>query len=177
MVNLTKPFYIVPVHGEPRHQHIYFEMATEMGWPDHRIFEVQNGTPVCIDEKNAFFGDEVTWGEHLIDQHGNVAVTDDVLGQRAALGHDGVVVMSIGVGGPSGEITSRPEIITRGFSGPESVIEDGLTAVCDALADLPNESLHDKNVVAGTAESAMKKAIQRGCRQRPVVIAMIVNSN
>ncbi|MCH7944531.1 MAG: ribonuclease J [Armatimonadetes bacterium] len=174
MVSLTSPYYIVPVHGEPRHQYIFRQMAVEMGWPAERIFEIQNGQPLCFDDKTAYYEDKVAWGEHLIDQHGDVAVTDEVLSQRSALGHDGVVIVSVGVDLRRGEVTTRPEVVKKGFSGPDEVVDAGMEAVCEGLDELSQASKKDALVVQDVIEAAMRKAIQKGCRQRPVVVAMVV---
>ena len=174
MVNLTNPYYIVPVHGEPRHQHIFREMAMDMGWPKDRIFEIQNGQPFCFDEKKAWFDDKIAWGEHLIDQHGDVAVTEKVLGERSSLGHDGVVIISIGVDLKRGVVSSTPEVVTRGFSGPSEVVDDGMADVRQALDDLDPSKLKDAYIVQDAVEAAMRRAIQKGCRQRPVIVGVVV---
>ncbi|MCU0317284.1 MAG: ribonuclease J, partial [Fimbriimonadaceae bacterium] len=97
MIQLTKPFYLAPVHGEPRHQHQYLKMAKEMGHAEHRMFLLENGSRLCIDSDNAFVDGKVAWGEVLIDQHGNVPVTEEVLAERASLAMDGVVVVNLSV--------------------------------------------------------------------------------
>ena len=174
MLSLTDPFYVIPVHGEPRHQHIYREMLKEMGWPDHRVFTIQNGQTLLIDDKKAEYGPDEDWGEQLIDQHGNVAVTEPVLAQRTALGHDGVIVVSVGIDLKRGEVKTRPEVVTRGFSGPTEVVDAGMEAVCEALDGLSQTARCDATVVKDTIEAAVKKTVQRACQQRPVVIGVVV---
>jgi ribonuclease J len=174
MVNMTNPYYIVPVHGEPRHQFMFQRMAKDMGWPEHRVFAIQNGQTLNIGPKTADYGPEIPWGEQLIDQHGDVAVTGAVLSERAALGSDGVVVVSIGVDLKHGAVTTRPELVTRGFSGPDQVLEDGMEAVCAVLEDLSQQARRSQESIKDSIESAMGKAIHRGCRQRPVVLAIVV---
>lgn len=177
MVNITNPYYIVPVHGEPRHQFLYRELAIEMGWPEHRIFAIQNGQTLLISPKSAEYGQDVAWGEHLIDQHGDVAVTGPVLAQRTTLGSDGVVVISVGIDVDQGFVTCKPRLETRGFSGPEQVLESGLEAVRDALERMHQKSLRDPNSVREAIESAMGRSIHKGCRQRPVVIGVVVSES
>jgi len=174
MVNITNPYYVVPVHGEPRHQAIYRDMVKTMGWPEHRVFTIQNGQTLLIDSNKAEYGQDVEWGELLIDQHGDVAVTSPVLGERTALGHDGVIVVSVGVDLKRGEVKTRPEITTRGFSGPTEVLDEGMEAVCDALAAMKQGARTDAFIIRDVIESAIKKTVQRTCRQRPVVIGVVV---
>jgi ribonuclease J len=174
MVNITNPFYIVPVHGEPRHQFMYREMVKDMGWPDHRVFAIQNGQTLVIGAKSAEYGPEVAWGEQLIDQHGDVAVTGPVLSERTALGSDGVVVVSVGVDLKRGYVTTRPEMVTKGFSGPLEVLDAGMEAVCEGLERLPEPSRKNALSIKDAIEAAMGRTIHKGCRQRPVIIGVVV---
>jgi ribonuclease J len=174
MVNVTNPFYIVPVHGEPRHQDIFRAMVKEMGWPEHRVFTIQNGQTLKIDSKKAEYGSEVPWGELLIDQHGDVAVTSPVLGERATLGSDGVIVVSVGVDLKRREVKTRPEFQTRGFSGQAQVIDECREVVGDVIAGLSAKDLGDARAIADAIESAVKRTVQRSCRQRPMVIGVVV---
>ncbi len=174
MLTLTNPYYIVPVHGEPRHQFIYRDMVEGLGWPEDRVFEIQNGQILSFDDESANYDGEVRWGEVLIDQHGDVAVTDTVLSERAALGHDGVVIVSLGLDIRKGAVTTKPKVVTRGFSGPEDVIAEGMEWVDESLSYLPESKMKDAAVVQKEIEAVMRRAIQKGCRQRPVVIAVVV---
>lgn len=174
MLTLTDPYYVIPVHGEPRHQFVYRDMLLTLGWPDERIFEIQNGQILAIGDESADYDGEVRWGEVLIDQHGDVAVTDTVLSERAALGHDGVVIVSMGLDIRRGSVTTKPKVVTRGFSGPEDVIAEGMEWVEDNLSNMHGDKLRDPAVVQKEIEATMRRAIQKGCRQRPVVIAVVV---
>lgn len=174
MVNLVKPFYIAPVHGEPRHQEIFRSVALGMGWPEHRVFILANGDTLEIGDNNAEIGEPVVSGEVLIDQHGNVPVTDQVLGERSSLGHDGVVVVSVALDVKNAEFLGKPEAQIRGFSGPTPVIEDALDSVCDVMAKLlPNEIREIEKVRVAIVEAA-RRTINQRCQQRPVVVCVIV---
>jgi len=175
MVQLTKPFYVAPVHGEPRHQLLYLDMVKSMGHPEHRMFHIHNGSQLCFDDQKAWIDDKsVEWGEVLIDQHGNVPVTDAVLGQRAALAMDGTVVVSLAANLKAGHLEGRPEAQIRGFSGPGEVIEDALDVLCDELGKLRPADLKSREILEGVIVDVTKRVIQRKCQQRPVVIPVVV---
>lgn len=173
MINLVKPFYLAPVHGEPRHQHLYLEMATAMGHAPHRMFTLANGSTLCIDDERAWLGDEVPTGEVLIDQHGDVPVTPHVLAERSNLGHEGVIVVSLTVDDRKGRLESRPEARAHGFSGPDAAIENALEAACDELAGLSPADLKDIARVEKLLIEVFRRVVNRTCRQRPVVIPVI----
>jgi ribonuclease J len=176
MVNLTQPFYIAPVHGEPRHQDLFRRLAIAMGWPAHRVFSMANGDVLCVDDTKAWIDGQVPSGEVLIDQHGNAAVTSKVLADRSALGHDGVVVVALGIDPKEGALTSKPEAHVRGFSGPDTAIEDALDDLVDALAKLVPSDLRDTECVTNLVKSVVGQTISRKCQQRPVVMPVLVES-
>lgn len=174
MVNLVRPFYVAPVHGEPRHQYLFREMLLGMGHAEHRIFTLANGDSLCLDDEKAWIGEPVPVGEILIDQHGDVPVTDNVLSERSSLGHEGVIVVSLAVDGKSGSLESRPEAVAKGYSGPEAAILDGLDDLMAALNGMTAEEIRNRTVLESTIREMLKRSIHRHCRQRPVVIPAIV---
>jgi len=174
MVNLVKPFYVAPVHGEPRHQFLFSDLLREMGHAEHRVFTLGNGDTLCLDDEKAWIGDPVPWGEVLIDQHGNVPVTSEILAQRASLGHEGVIVVTLGIDFKSGVIEAKPEAMARGYSGPTDAILDALDDLSAALAGMRPEELQNRNVVESTVVEIVKRVINRRCQQRPVVIPAII---
>ncbi|MCE2766897.1 MAG: ribonuclease J [Fimbriimonadaceae bacterium] len=93
MINLTKPFYIAPVHGEPRHQFLYNQIAAGMGYPDHRRFTLEAGIPLVMDEKKAYLGEAVATGRVLVDNSGTPGVTDEVLRDRYNVANDGLIII------------------------------------------------------------------------------------
>lgn len=174
MVALLNPFYIAPVHGEPRHQHIYRELALAMGWPEHRVFTLGNGDVLSMDDKSAEIDGQVPWGEILIDQHGNAPVTDRVLSERSSLGHDGVVMVSLGIERKSGEIVSRPDIRSKGYSGPVEALDDAVDDVCHALGKLGPEERKSGEDVEALVQEVVRRTISKSCQQRPVVLVSLV---
>jgi len=175
MVNLTRPFYIAPIHGESRHQSLYLDMARQMGYPDHRIFTISNGTSLCLDDRRAWIGDEVPTGEVLIDQSGMDGVRPEVMRERTSLGHDGVVVVQLGVNLRTGFIGGRPEIQTRGFSGSAEAIDEVLAVLNAELDGLsPAERTHIETLEK-TLTDVLKRSIQRKTQQRPLILPLIVD--
>ncbi|HLO98740.1 MAG TPA: ribonuclease J, partial [Fimbriimonas sp.] len=103
MINLTRPFYIAPVHGEPRHQYLYNQLANNMGYPEHRRFTLEAGVPLEITEKHASLGKPVPTGRVLVDNSGTPGVSEEVLRDRYNVANDGVIIISLAVDTTHGE--------------------------------------------------------------------------
>lgn len=174
MINLTRPYYLAPVHGEPRHQHIYLEMARAMGYPESRIFTISDGVPLCMDDTTAWLAEPVPSGRVLVDNSGNPGISDEVLRDRYNLANDGMVLITIAVDVERGEIVGDPVLQTAGFSGRESVLSDALSDVLDQLGKLSEADIKDIDAVRHTASDSIRRTIQRKAQLRPLVVPAVI---
>jgi ribonuclease J len=175
MINLTKPYYVAPVHGEPRHQHLYNQIAANMGFPEHRIFTLSDGDALCMDETSAHVeSDAVPYGRVLVDNTGVVGVSDEVLRDRYNISNDGMVVVTIALDLEKGEIVSDPVLQSRGFHGPEGTLEMAFDFLCDALQALSREELKDVGRVRADSADVVKRAIQKKAQRRPLVLPVVI---
>ena len=174
MINLTKPFYIAPVHGEPRHQFMYNQIARDMGYPDHRIFTLEAGIPLEMDDKNARLGKEVPTGRILVDNSGTPGVTEEILRDRYNVANDGVVILSIAVDTTHGEIVGDPTIMSRGFHGPKGLLEDAQDVMTDALASLSSEEIKDLNRIKQDSTTIVRKFMAKRGKLRPLIVASVI---
>jgi ribonuclease J len=176
MINLTRPFYIAPVHGEPRHQFLYSQIARDMGYPEHRIFKMNEGIPLQFGEKDATFGTKVPCGQVLIDSSGMPGVTDEILRDRYAVAKDGVVAFTIVIDVESGKVVGDPIMQTRGFFGPEGLIDTAKSVLCDMLANLKQSELRDTVRVRHLAVDSVKRTLHKQGSIRPLVLPTVVEA-
>lgn len=174
MINLVKPFYVAPVHGEPRHQHKYLEMAAVMGYPEHRMFTMESGIPLEITETNAEMGDRVPCGRVLVDKAGNQGVSDDLLRDRNNLSRDGLVMITIAISPEREELVEDPVIQTRGFNGSEAFIERLKQIIIDALLHDSSHDYHDVDRLRHQITDLARRYIAKSLQLRPVVIPTII---
>ncbi len=174
MVNLTRPYYIAPVHGEPRHQHLYSEIASGMGYPPHRIFTMEAGVPLVFSETEAHHGEPVPCGRVLVDNSGTPGVPDEVLRDRYNVANDGLVVITIAVDPEHGELVGEPILQAKGFHGPDGIIDQAFTFLSDALGELSREDLRDTSKVKHEAQDVVRRFINKRCSLRPLVLTSIV---
>ncbi len=174
MINLTKPFYVAPVHGEPRHQFMYNTIARDMGYPEHRTFTMQAGVPLVLDDTNAFLGEQVACGRVLIDNSGTPGVTDEVLRDRYTISKDGLIMITLAVDIEKGELVGDPVVQSRGFHGPEGTLDKAYDVLFDNLRQLSKEEMRDLSKVRHEAADVVRRFIQKRTSLRPMVLPSII---
>ncbi|BDU49896.1 ribonuclease J [Haliovirga abyssi] len=137
MLNLVKPKFFMPVHGEYKHLKKHKDMALAVGIPEENIIISENGLKIEITKNNAKISGKVPSGITLIDGLGIGDIGNIVLRDRQHLAQDGIVIVVITISKKDGEILAGPDIITRGFvyaresgdliRGTESLIKEELS--------------------------------------------------
>jgi len=115
MLNLVKPKYFMPIHGEYRHKFYHSRLAEKTGVPKSNIFMLDDGDILEITDETARKNGRVTSGRIFVDGKGVGDVQDIVLRDRRRLAHDGILIIILEIEKLTGRIISGPDIISRGF--------------------------------------------------------------
>jgi ribonuclease J len=174
MISLTRPFYVAPVHGEPRHQFLYNQIAAEMGYPEHRRFTLKAGVPMVITETSAEYGEEVPCGRVLVDNGGGPGVSDEVLRDRSNLAQGGLVVVTVAVDEEHGEIVGDPVVQSKGLHGPDGVLDYVVDILQDALNAMTKEEIRDLSRLRHQISDVARRAILRKAGLRPLLLPIVV---
>lgn len=173
MIRLAKPRYFVPVHGEFRHLDEHRRLAIDTGLPADRCILLEDGDVLEIDEHGIRTGERVVAGRVLVDGTGEGDVDVEVLRERRRLSEDGFVVAVIAIHQQTGEVTSGPEIITRGVlregEGP-GYLDDAKAAVVEKLREITPESRADLVEVEDEVRRVLKKYFSRTRGRRPLIV-------
>ena len=174
MINLTKPFYIAPVHGEPRHQFLYNQIAAGMGYPDHRRFTLEAGIPLVMDDKKAYLGEAVATGRVLVDNSGTPGVTDEVLRDRYNVANDGLIIISIAVDTTHGEIVGDLNLMAKGFHGPVGILDQAKDVLIDLLSSMNPSDIKDLNKVKTESADLVRKFLGKRIKLRPLIVPSVI---
>ncbi len=184
VLNLVRPDFFVPVHGEYRHLVHHARLAEEVGVPADRVIVCEDGDALTLDpdgQGQGGFGIDVERravpaGFLYVD--GIVGdVGHGVLRDRRSLAEEGVVVVVVTVDAMSGEVVTGPEIVTRGWvyaPEAEELIEEAKTAVRASLAEAAEEGATDFDTLRRHARRALGRFINERTRRRPAIIPVVM---
>ncbi|MCL5023826.1 MAG: ribonuclease J [Nitrospirae bacterium] len=177
MLNMVRPRYFMPVHGEYRHLRYHAMLAEKTVVPWENIFILENGEVLEISDTGARKNGAVSSGRVFIDGKGMGDVEDMVLRDRRRLAHDGIVLVLIAVEKVSGAIVSGPDIMSRGFifedTSPE-VMNDVKALVTDTLRQMDKEMITDSSLLQAKVRSTLKKYLRNTMERRPMIMPIIV---
>ena len=178
MLNLLKPKFIVPVHGEQRHYAKFVELATALGYDRNRIFKLYPGDVLEIEDDYAEIIDKVTAGTVMVDGLGVGDVEDVVLRDRRHLSQDGVLIAVVGVDNVRKELVTGPDILSRGFVGEEfseEISEECKELLINKLSEfIESDSIEALDDVKAGCRKALAKFIYEKTHRRPVIVPIIM---
>ncbi len=177
MLNMIRPKYFIPVHGEHRHLISHANLAKKVGIPDENIFVLKDGDVMEFDGTGARRAGFVSAGRVFIDGKGIGDVGDEVLRDRMRLAHDGVVICIIGLEKLTGKVVSGPEIVSRGFifedASPELMLEVK-DMVDDLLVAMTPETKSEVGLVQNAVRAALKKFIKKRMNRLPMILPIVM---
>ena len=176
MLNLTRPKFFVPVHGEYRHLHAHAELAREMGIPAEHIFLLDNGEVLQVGPDQARVVRKVPTGRVFVDGKGVGDVGDTVLRDRQHLAQDGMVVVVIGFD-KAGTVVAGPDIVSRGFAhlpDDDALFEEARKLINTVLEGCSVEEKTDWSLIKQRIRSVLRKFLQKAVDRRPMILPVII---
>ncbi|MEQ8833237.1 MAG: ribonuclease J [Miltoncostaeaceae bacterium] len=176
MLDLLRPKFFAPIHGEPRHQRAHARLAELMDIPRANIHVLDNGDVLEITPDSATPGGRVAAGLTYLDQSGGADIAESVLRDRRHLSDDGLVVIVMRIDASDGTLAGDIEVVTRGFSGGEDevVLEETRLAVEQSIAASSAKRVTEMGVLQHSIHDVVARLVRRKTQQRPMVIPVIV---
>jgi len=177
MLNLTKPRYVLPVHGDHQRLRLHKQLATSVGIDGERIFQGRNGLPLEIDGNGARFGEDVHTGVMFVDGV-NVGEPDDVaLRDRREISADGIFIVVATISSDDGSVVADPEVIFRGVpfvDEADALVEDLQDLVEDCLEEAAEAGSREVHLIQEDLHDAIGKLVYDKLRRRPMVLPVVV---
>ena len=173
LINLVRPKFFIPVHGNYGNLHKHAQIAMETGAVEHAIV-IEDGDVLELDKKDVRKKDKVTTGRVLIDSGSSTDVVEDlVLRDRRILSEDGVVLAVLAINKRTGKVEQSPEVVMRGFGGSD-ITEQARELVLKTLDGLTTEEKTDYGMVKEKVRVELKRMIQKTTGRRPMIMPVIL---
>jgi ribonuclease J len=176
MLNLVRPEWFIPVHGELRHLATHARLARQVGIPPDRVLILEDGETVELGPELRR-GERVPAGMTFVDGLGIGDVGQAVLRDRRKLAGDGVVVVVVTADAHSGEVLAGPDVINRGFvfdETSESILEEARERTLASLKECSAEGVADPTVLKQHVRRALGKYFFEVTKRKPVIVPVIM---
>ncbi len=170
LLQLTKPEYLVPVHGELRHLIQHAALAREIGMPAEKIAVVENGTVVEFRDGEMSIGERIPGGYIFVDGSGVGDVGPRVMREREALARDGIVLVHLTLDCDGNKLVGQPEILTKGFvfvRDADELIAEANQRVVELIDGEPNGNLAER------IEKELGRFFYAETRRRPMIFVFV----
>jgi ribonuclease J len=177
MLNLVRPRYVMPFHGDFKRIRVHGQLAESVGVDPAHVFGGENGLPLEIDERGARWGSKERAGMIFVDGVEIGDVTDVALRDRRMLSSDGIFVVVATISEQDGASVADPEVIFRGVPYPEDAeaLLDEIRACVDrSLARAAGEQVSEIDLIQKMLHDDLAELVYDRLRRRPMVLPVVV---
>ena len=176
---LVKPKYFIPVHGEYRMLHRHAKLAQSLGMPEDNTIILEMGQALELSEDEASITGPIPTGSVLVDGLGVGDVGNVVLRDRKHLSQDGLIIVVVGVSKETGQVTSGPELISRGFvyvRENEELISGARNVVMDVLQRYDHIEQSDWTPIKNGIKNEMHNYLFDLIKRNPMILPIIMET-
>ena len=178
MVRLTKPKYMIPVHGEYRMQVIHTELAQAAGVPADNTFVLENGEVVCFGPEGSRIAGHIPAGDVYVDTSGTADVGNVVVHDRQVLSEDGLVVVVATVDYKHKRVLAGPDVLSRGFvymRESTELINQAQKHIYHVIKSEMDKVDHPKDsVIRHAIVDNLSDFLYSKTKRRPMILPMLV---
>jgi ribonuclease J len=178
IINLAKPQYFIPIHGEYRQLKLHAEMAGAMHNSVGKVIMIESGDILEFDEMGARKAGRIAVGRVCIDSNSMGDVVEDlIIRDRRHLSEDGIVLPIIAINKLTGKVETPPEIVMRGFSGntnEDGFLDQARQSVMNTLESSSDEEKGDYGMIKEKIRQDLKRFIVKNTSRRPLIMPVIL---
>ncbi len=173
LINLVRPQFFIPVHGDFRYLKRHAQVALETGVVGSAIV-IEDGDVLELDKTQARKNGKVTAGRVLIDSGSSIDVVEDlVIKDRRTLSEDGIVLAVVALNKRTGQVERAPEVVMRGFGGAD-ITGPARDVVLRSLESMTPEEKADYGMVKEKVRVELKRFIQKSTGRRPMIMPVVM---
>lgn len=177
ILNLIRPQYFVPVHGEYHHLIKHAKLAENLGIPKENIFVVENGQIIEVGKNKGSLNGKVSSGRILVDGLGVGDVGNIVLRDRRQLSQEGIMIVVVTIDKDKGGVLAGPDIVSRGFvyvRESEELIVDAKEKVKEALDVCAQRNVTEWAVIKSQVRERLSRHLYEKTGRRPMILPIIM---
>jgi len=177
MLNLVKPRYVMPFHGDFKRLRMHAQLAEAVGVAPENTYQGENGLPLDIDGRGARFGAREQAGMVFVDGVEIGEMADVALRDRRMLSADGIFIVVVTIAEQDGRSMADPEVIFRGvpfLDEADELIEEIRDTVEDTIERAARERIREVDVVQELLHDDMAKLVYDRLKRRPMVLPVVV---
>ncbi|MDP3880289.1 MAG: ribonuclease J [Dehalococcoidales bacterium] len=175
LMDLVKPKFFMPIHGEYRHLSLHAKLAQSMGIPEGNIFVLEDGDILELNQQSGKINGKVSSGNVYVDGLSVGDIGSVVLRDRRMLSKDGIVLVIIAVNRQTGKLMGRPDVVSRGFvENRESIVLDESRDLVARVLDHGGDRPSDWGFINTKVRDTLNKFYYEQTRRRPMVLPFIV---
>jgi ribonuclease J len=177
LLNLTRPRYFIPIHGEMRHLIGHAKLARSLGLPESQVLLATDGDRVRFDAEGGRLADRVEVGRVFVDGKGVGDVSRIVLRDRRHLSSDGLVIATVAVDPQARKMVTEPDLVTRGFvleEEQEHLLAQARKLFEDIVAKSLTEPTQDWLEIQAQVGKALRKLFFKALERRPMILPLIL---
>jgi ribonuclease J len=177
MLNLIRPQYFIPVHGEYRQLYCHARMAKDLEAVSREVFLLESGDVLEFDAKGARRKERVKVGRICIDVGSLDEVGDVILKERRHISEDGIVIPILAINEHTGKLETEPEIVSRGFvplEEAQDLVESSRVVILKTIEKSNLEEMGDWGVIKEKIRTALRKHFDQETGKRPMILPVIL---
>jgi ribonuclease J len=177
MLNLVKPRYVMPFHGDFKRIRLHAQLAEAVGVAPEDIFQGENGLPLDIDERRARFGKPEPSGMIFVDGVEIGDMADVALRDRRMLSADGIFIVVVTIAEQDGRSVADPEVIFRGvpfLDEADELLEEIRGTIDATLRRAAKEEIHEVDLLQQLLHDDLAKLVYDRLKRRPMVLPVVV---
>jgi ribonuclease J len=170
LLQLTRPKYFIPIHGELRHLKQHAALAREIGIAEERIAVVENGTMIEFSNGDMKIGDRIPGGYIFVDGSGVGDIGPKVMRERETLAREGLVIVQVNLDRDQNHVLGKPKIISKGFvfvRDATDLFDEARELVLEIAARDPGDGLEER------LEKELSRFFYAETKRRPMIFTFI----